>query len=95
MSAGKRRAVLIALAAVAMVSVACSGGAEPSDSADAPAATVESAPTPTPAPTETPFFAQLEVAPDFTLPSANGSPITLSELASEKPVILVFYRAFW
>jgi peroxiredoxin len=35
------------------------------------------------------------VAPDFTLPSANSGEVTLSALAAEQPVVLVFYRAFW
>ncbi|MEX1245023.1 MAG: hypothetical protein WEB59_06340 [Thermoanaerobaculia bacterium] len=41
-------------------------------------------------------------APDFTLPDANGSPVTLSRLfAPERAgnhgtwVLLVFYRGYW
>jgi cytochrome oxidase Cu insertion factor (SCO1/SenC/PrrC family) len=40
-------------------------------------------------------------APDFTLPDANGSPVTLSRLfgpaGSRKGswVLLVFYRGYW
>ncbi len=40
-------------------------------------------------------------APDFTLPDANGSPVTLSHLygpagsAKGSWVLLVFYRGYW
>jgi peroxiredoxin Q/BCP len=34
-------------------------------------------------------------APDFTLPDTNGSPVTLSKLLVNGPVILAFYvKAF-
>jgi hypothetical protein len=36
-----------------------------------------------------------DIAPDFTLPSANGPDVTLSALSAQQPVVLVFYRAFW
>lgn len=35
------------------------------------------------------------VAPDFTLASLNGPPVTLSSLRGEKNVVLVFYRGHW
>ena len=38
------------------------------------------------------------VAPEFTLPNANalpGSAISLTQYQSHKPVVLVFYRAYW
>lgn len=34
-------------------------------------------------------------APDFTLPSANGDSITLSEKLKDGPVIISFYRGDW
>jgi len=34
-------------------------------------------------------------APDFTLASLNGPPVTLSGLRGEKNVVLVFYRGHW
>jgi peroxiredoxin len=32
---------------------------------------------------------------DFTLPDASGSPVTLSELVSDGPAVIVFYRGGW
>ncbi|UCE60174.1 MAG: redoxin domain-containing protein [Phycisphaerales bacterium] len=40
-------------------------------------------------------FAQLEEAPDFTLPDSAGQPASLSKLTSSGPVLLVFYRGYW
>ena len=39
----------------------------------------------------------LPTAPDFTLPAANKDnlEISLSSFRGEKPVVLVFYRAYW
>ena len=34
-------------------------------------------------------------APDFTLESEEGKPISLSDFRGEKTVILVFYRGYW
>lgn len=34
-------------------------------------------------------------APDFTLESEKGHPITLSQFRGQKNVILVFYRGHW
>ncbi|MDF1825038.1 MAG: peroxiredoxin-like family protein [Verrucomicrobiales bacterium] len=36
-----------------------------------------------------------EIAPDFTLPNASGTEITLSEKLKEGPVVLVWYRGGW
>ena len=36
-----------------------------------------------------------DVAPDFTLASLAGSPVTLSDFRGEKNVVLVFYRGHW
>ena len=36
-----------------------------------------------------------DVAPDFTLASLAGPPVTLSDLRGEKNVVLVFYRGHW
>lgn len=33
--------------------------------------------------------------PDFTLPDADGKPVTLTEFRGKKPVVLVFYRGYW
>ena len=34
-------------------------------------------------------------APDFTLASLSGPPVTLSEFRRDKNVVLVFYRGKW
>lgn len=36
-----------------------------------------------------------DVAPDFTLASLAGPPVTLSDFRGEKNVVLVFYRGHW
>lgn len=36
-----------------------------------------------------------DVAPDFTLTSLAGPPVTLSDFRGEKDVVLVFYRGHW
>jgi cytochrome oxidase Cu insertion factor (SCO1/SenC/PrrC family) len=38
---------------------------------------------------------QGQVAPDFTLASLDGPPVTLSDFRGEKNVVLVFYRGHW
>jgi cytochrome oxidase Cu insertion factor (SCO1/SenC/PrrC family) len=34
-------------------------------------------------------------APDFTLPDANGAPVTLASFRGRTPVVVVFYRGYW
>ncbi len=34
-------------------------------------------------------------APDFTLESMDGAPVTLSDFRGKKRVVLVFYRGHW
>jgi hypothetical protein len=36
-----------------------------------------------------------EPAPDFTLPDASGTPVSLASFREQKPVVLVFYRGYW
>src|SRR5690242_3900027 len=36
-----------------------------------------------------------EQAPDFTLPDALGHPVTLSQVLTQGPVIIIFYRGQW
>lgn len=36
-----------------------------------------------------------EPAPDFVLPNANGREVRLSDLLTQGPVVLVFYRGAW
>ncbi len=47
---------------------------------------------PTPAPPLKPAWPE---APDFSLPSAQGSQVELSSYKGDKHTILVFYRAYW
>jgi hypothetical protein len=35
------------------------------------------------------------VAPDFTLPSATGHPVSLASLRAHGPVVVSFYRGRW
>jgi peroxiredoxin len=48
--------------------------------------------SPTSPPTGVPT-SSLGVAPDFTLPGANGTEVTLSEQLAEGPVVLTFFRS--
>jgi hypothetical protein len=54
---------------------------------------------PSPPPTEPPLINTpvpvANTAPDFTLPSVQGGEYTLSQFRGEKPVAVVFYRAYW
>ena len=34
-------------------------------------------------------------APDFTLPNAAGTPVSLADLRARGPVVLSFYRGRW
>jgi len=34
-------------------------------------------------------------APDFTLPSASGKPVSLGDLLGQGPVVLSFFRGRW
>ena len=38
---------------------------------------------------------QVRSAPLFTLPSATGDAVSLESFRGVRPVVLVFYRAFW
>ena len=57
------------------------------------------APIPTPEATEPVLINTpapvANLAPDFTLPSIQGPDYTLSSFRGEKPVLVVFYRAYW
>jgi len=44
---------------------------------------------------EAPAFAQLEKAPDFSLPNHQGNLVSLRETLSTGPVLLVFFRGHW
>jgi len=36
-----------------------------------------------------------ERAPQFSLPSATGSTVSLSDYAGKSKLVLVFYRGYW
>jgi peroxiredoxin Q/BCP len=36
-----------------------------------------------------------DVAPEFELPDSTGGPRRLSELVSQGPLVLLFYRGDW
>ena len=36
-----------------------------------------------------------ERPPAFTLPDADGRPVSLGDYRGQKPVVLVFYRGYW
>jgi hypothetical protein len=64
-----------------------------------PTATPSSAPQPSPTPPHVPtsttpslIAAGGQEAPDFTLPSVWGDPITLSAYRGQENVVLLFYR---
>ena len=61
--------------------------------------TVEATASQIPEPTE-PLLINTPVpvvstAPDFTLPSIQGADYTLSQFRDDRPVAVVFYRAYW
>ena len=101
-------AAFIAVAAAAVVLTACGEDAEPAAPAaevkyaaiEAPAPpTATDTPAPTPQPTTTsapqPPAPAMAAAVNFSLPSAQGPQYTLSSFAGQRPVVVVFYRAFW
>jgi len=36
-----------------------------------------------------------ERPPDYTLPDADGRPVTLADYRGKKPVVMIFYRGYW
>ncbi len=46
-------------------------------------------------PTELDRVSAGDEAPDFTLESFAGPPVTLSDYRGERNVVLVFYRGHW
>ncbi|MHC4696837.1 MAG: hypothetical protein ACYTFA_08855 [Planctomycetota bacterium] len=40
-------------------------------------------------------IAQMDIAPEFTLPDHTGEEVVLYDLLAEGPVMLVFYRGHW
>jgi len=92
--------ILLIVSLFALVA-ACGGDAEEPASGDTP--TIDKAEIPTAAPAAEPTEPVLintpvpvaNLAPDFTLPSIQGPEYTLSSFKGDKPVLVVFYRAYW
>ena len=36
-----------------------------------------------------------ERPPDYTLPDADGRPVSLADYRGKKPVVMIFYRGYW
>ena len=79
----------LALMVTAVIAVACGSEEQaspitlgPADGHDLPAV-------------DTGRVAVGDIAPDFTLASYDGEPITLSRYRGVKDVVLVFYRGHW
>ena len=78
-----------AFVAIAAFSIFLIGCGQSTESSTGQESSSESQPQTAPAP-------DLPQAPDFTLPAANkGTEISLSQYQGEKPVVIVFYRAYW
>ncbi len=75
----KTLALILTLAGIAMASPPALG---PKDGRDLPPADLNRVQVDQP-------------APDFTLESMDGSPVTLSDFRGKKRVVLVFYRGHW
>jgi len=88
-------------AAQTETSIASTPSIEPADAVSAPPASKGTEPEvqPAPEPTEPPLINTpvpvANTAPDFTLPSIQGPEYTFSQFRGEKPVAIVFYRAYW
>ncbi len=79
------------IAVFAFITVACGQEAAPTQAPEP--ATSDVSPTLP----EDVAVEELPTAPDFTLPAANrdNAEISLSSFQGDKPVVLVFYRAYW
>ena len=42
-----------------------------------------------------PYLKVSDKAPDFALPNGDGKLVSLSELLTRTPVVVIFYRGFW
>lgn len=86
---------------LAFGTVACAG--ESPDDASAPERDAASTPAPALGPADGTDLPGIDLdriqvgdeAPDFTLASFDGEPVTLSDYRGETNVLLVFYRGHW
>lgn len=81
---------------IGMLAGACTSGTSPTTTSTEPSPAAVS-PTNTQPTGLTPEadHSNGEIAPDFTLPAATGGEVSLNDFQGQKPVVLVFYRAFW
>ncbi len=97
-----RSFIAIFIIAVLPLALAC-GSESPAATSPAPEMTAETATTSPPVAMPDPTEPTLVNTPgpvtstarDFTLPSIQGAEYTLSQFRGEKPVVVVFYRAYW
>jgi cytochrome oxidase Cu insertion factor (SCO1/SenC/PrrC family) len=87
----RRSTAFAAVAVASLLAVAC-GTAAPSSTGEPTSGASTSSPALSSA---TPTIADQSLAPDFTLPSAAGGEVKLSQFRGNKDVVLVFYRAYW
>lgn len=85
-------AVIVPISVFALAAVGC--GQEPVPTQTPPEQSASEGP---PTPQEDVVVKDLLAAPDFTLPAANkdNTEISLSSFQGDRPVVLVFYRAYW
>jgi len=93
--------IAIFIIAVLPLALAC-GSESPAATSPAPEMTAKlpqrrlhAMPDPTKPPLVNTPGSVTSTAPDFTLPSIQGAEYTLSQFRGEKPVVVVFYRAYW
>lgn len=88
----RRSTAFAAVAMALLLAVACGTAAPSSAGEPTSGASVTASPA---TPSATAATASQGLAPDFTLPSAAGGEVKLSQFRGNKDVVLVFYRAYW
>lgn len=91
-----RRNKLLAVLLAALIATAIACGQDSSTSENT-SSSIEEPPAPETQQEAVEAVPDLPTAPDFALPAANrdNTEISLSSFQGDKPVVLVFYRAYW